>query len=471
MNSPEYNDIPPQEHLSESQLLRYEHGQMDASEMHRVERHLLHCDLCSEALEGLALLETWEAKDSLNDLRGRLSNRINDPTTTSRPAYWRWGIAASILLLFTTGLFLFLQDVELSEPALVQKESKKEKQPAPPVPAESDDSSPEISLEAGEATPSEEPTMDEAPLKLQASKSESTQGFSLEEAEEATIAEVREVPMKPTEEIPADEEVREESVLEEIVFEEKEQVTESIMLQDFAEDSNKNHPSAIVAGRNAQEKGLKSSFTERSKRTTSNSFTSGSRQVTGKVTDAYGEPLPGVTVRLKGSDKGTVTDYRGEYALNIPLADTSLLVNFIGYLSKEVPLKDTALHAQIVLEEDIQTLQEVVITKRSPARTSDAELIPPKPVAGWRKFKRYLKENQAYTTAAKKAGAKGAVVLTFVVEPDGSLHDFKVVKSLGYGLDEEAIRLVKSGPAWQAAQSGTKPVRQKVRLRVRFKAQ
>ena len=54
--------------------------------------------------------------------------------------------------------------------------------------------------------------------------------------------------------------------------------------------------------------------------------------VTGTVSDASG-PLPGVSVRVKGTTSGTATDINGRYTINVPDGDAVLQFSFVGYLS------------------------------------------------------------------------------------------------------------------------------------------
>ena len=51
----------------------------------------------------------------------------------------------------------------------------------------------------------------------------------------------------------------------------------------------------------------------------------------------------------------------------------------------------------------------------------------------------------------------------------GNLSDFKIIKSLGYGCDEEAIRLIKEGPAWISAFKDGKTISEEVKIKVTFK--
>ena len=61
---------------------------------------------------------------------------------------------------------------------------------------------------------------------------------------------------------------------------------------------------------------------------------------------------------------------------------------------------------------------------------------------------RYLREHLRYPSQALRAGVGGRVYLSFVVKADGSIADASVLKGLGYGLDEEALRVVRQMPAW-----------------------
>ncbi|WMI64168.1 SusC/RagA family TonB-linked outer membrane protein [Aestuariibaculum sp. YM273] len=82
--------------------------------------------------------------------------------------------------------------------------------------------------------------------------------------------------------------------------------------------------------------------------------------VSGVVIDNNGMPLPGVTVLVKGTKYGTTTDFDGNYALRADEAST-LVFSYIGYKTVEVTL-DGKTKVDVVLQEDVSTLEEVVIT-------------------------------------------------------------------------------------------------------------
>ena len=68
------------------------------------------------------------------------------------------------------------------------------------------------------------------------------------------------------------------------------------------------------------------------------SFVHAQKQVTGTVTDARdSSQLAGVSIKIKGSTRGTTTDVNGEFSLSVP-ANAVLELSFIGYANKEVPI-------------------------------------------------------------------------------------------------------------------------------------
>lgn len=60
----------------------------------------------------------------------------------------------------------------------------------------------------------------------------------------------------------------------------------------------------------------------------------------------------------------------------------------------------------------------------------------------------FIQENLRYPDEALERGVQGKVMVRFVVQPDGSLANIQVVKSLGSGTDEEALRVVRNMGKW-----------------------
>ncbi|MGN6511280.1 MAG: SusC/RagA family TonB-linked outer membrane protein, partial [Chitinophaga sp.] len=84
------------------------------------------------------------------------------------------------------------------------------------------------------------------------------------------------------------------------------------------------------------------------------------KKITGKVTDEKGEPLIGVTVMIKGSNKGTQTGVNGEYSLEAP--DNAVLVfSYIGHESQEIPLTGNATRYDVTMKAGASGLSEVIV--------------------------------------------------------------------------------------------------------------
>ncbi len=83
-------------------------------------------------------------------------------------------------------------------------------------------------------------------------------------------------------------------------------------------------------------------------------------EVTGKITDVTKAFLPGVTIREKGTSKGTITDINGNYSLKVD-KDSTLVFSFIGYTTQEIQVNDDPV-IDVVLTENQEKLNEVIVT-------------------------------------------------------------------------------------------------------------
>lgn len=84
-------------------------------------------------------------------------------------------------------------------------------------------------------------------------------------------------------------------------------------------------------------------------------------------------------------------------------------------------------------------------------------------------LKKFLSDNLRYPAIARENGIAGRVVVTFVVETDGSISSPVLLKDIGGGCGKEALRLVGAMPRWQPGTTGGKPVRAKFTLPVEFR--
>ncbi|EJX06758.1 hypothetical protein EVA_05133, partial [gut metagenome] len=94
--------------------------------------------------------------------------------------------------------------------------------------------------------------------------------------------------------------------------------------------------------------------------------------VSGIVTSADdGEPIVGASILVKGTTMGTITDIEGLFSIpNVPASAKTLVVSYVGMLTKEVSIKSGKL--EIVLQTDAKTLDEVVVTAMGISREKKA---------------------------------------------------------------------------------------------------
>ena len=93
-------------------------------------------------------------------------------------------------------------------------------------------------------------------------------------------------------------------------------------------------------------------------------------KVSGQVVDQDGEPLIGATVRVKGSQTGSVTDIDGNFQLDAP-ANGTLVVSYVGYKDSEIAVRGRAVIEKIQLESDSQVLDQVVVVGYGTQKKAD----------------------------------------------------------------------------------------------------
>ena len=87
------------------------------------------------------------------------------------------------------------------------------------------------------------------------------------------------------------------------------------------------------------------------------------------------------------------------------------------------------------------------------------------------KLMEYVSKNIKYPQIARETGIQGRVFVNFVVEPDGSVSNVTVLRGIGGGCDEEAMRVVKNMPKWKPGKQRGKAVRVQYMLPVNFRLQ
>ena len=92
----------------------------------------------------------------------------------------------------------------------------------------------------------------------------------------------------------------------------------------------------------------------------------------------------------------------------------------------------------------------------------------PEPVGGAAAWSKFLNRNLRFPAEAQDAGKSGRVVVSFVIEKDGHLSDITVSTGAGYGMDEEALRVLKLAKPWKPGFQNGNPVRVRYTIPMNF---
>lgn len=141
-------------------------------------------------------------------------------------------------------------------------------------------------------------------------------------------------------------------------------------------------------------------------------------------------------------------------------------------------VKDTKIVEELEISLDVEVteneaLEEIVVTEPLEEEEVIEEIFvivekEPMPEGGIEAFYAYLAKDLKYPPAAIRLGITGTVFIQFVIEKDGTITQAQVVKGIGAGCDEEAIRVIENSPPWIPGKQRGVPVRVKKIIPVKF---
>lgn len=414
---------------------RYHNGEMTPEEEHAFEKKALNDPFLAEALEGASLVSSNEFSEDLS----LIQKQINQKTKKN---IWLWPlrIAASVTLILISYFAIAPYFEKNAHQNLAVQESNKPDQKQDAIRSTQDE---KVQSEDRLDTFNQQPI---APEKEKVIEPSGRGAAGNQPAITPTLPEVT-------------------STLNDAQSEDKlskEEVEKAILENERIAAQKELLKSTLAESQKAEQKQMAS-------RSSTLSYTA--RTVQGKVLSAEDNtPVPGVNVVIKGTDQGTVTDINGNYKLVIKSGDTKLVYSFIGLQTTEADITEQG-ELIVKLQPDVAQLSEVVVTGYSPYQmdeTREPVIKLAEPAGGKRAYDKYLHNSIRYPQQALENKVKGRVTVKFTVRTDGSLDEFNVLKGLGYGCDEEVIRLVKEGPKWTPTTEDSVPVESEVRVRVKF---
>lgn len=341
--------------LTIDELRAYQAGHLDGPARHRVERLLLEDPFYADALEGLEALQQAGASlpKQTAKLRLALQERIHESATERRLfPLWVTSLAASIVLVLGVAFYV----IYTNDPARKQLTQTPKASVTEPIEIDMGDQHPSNIKRAVDAVAVIQQTVNR-----EGKEPEKVTQLLAPTPREQAVREPVATPSASTE----DTALPEVPVLEEPVAN-----LRQILHPERAFGPNAPDAPEVLA---ANSPVIASGFAAPARKAAMSYAMPDAANVpkneliTGLITDNQGVPLPGVSVTIKGTNRGTSTDGVGQFSLDVKDVDgRDLTASFIGYKSVEFPATILAKGA-IKLEENTQALAEVVVSTRREA--------------------------------------------------------------------------------------------------------
>lgn len=135
-----------------------------------------------------------------------------------------------------------------------------------------------------------------------------------------------------------------------------------------------------------------------------------------------------------------------------------------------VTAQDAQKSAQVQQQKASQKAQQETVSQTNPSEEpvfTVVETLPQYP-GGQEAMIQYMVNNIKYPEEAKKNGVQGTVFIKFIVEKDGTITHTEVIRGVGSGCDEEALRVVSGMPKWSPGKDKNEPVRVEFALPIKF---
>jgi protein TonB len=139
----------------------------------------------------------------------------------------------------------------------------------------------------------------------------------------------------------------------------------------------------------------------------------------------------------------------------------------------DVEVEDININAEIEQNEVVEEYVAPEIEEEEVVEQEIFQIVEEMPAfpGGEQKLMEYVGKNIKYPQIARESGIQGRVFVGFVVEPDGSVSNVKLLRGIGGGCDEEAMRVIKNMPRWKPGKQRGKAVRVSYQIPVMFRLQ
>ncbi len=458
-------------HISEKDFQRYLKNQMTDAERNAFERKLQNYPFEAEALEGFQKISPDELSQDLQELKAKIVAK------KPKSQYRYWAVAATLLLLISTGIIWFqLKDKnplpEMTETKTVDRQGKgKAEAQAQEQEQEQAEAEAEAKAQAKDQAGEEEKA-----------KSSPVTGFRSDTSKKKPVTNDNPAESKSVKIVESKhaEKVAVVAKSSDAVSENTIQVPAADLKMDTSKQDitrQENDNRIMIRGVStlaASQKASDSAIT-----TLSDNFAgNNSNVIKGKViSQSDNQPLPGAVIQQKGTKNGTLADINGNFAL--PLKDDtnkSIVVSFVGMESQEFDAKKDSVKV-IELESSQLALDEVVVTERPVSRKRQAlgyaatakplTDSPALPVGGMEELEKYLEDNALLD---ENYPSKRVVVKVIIhLNSDGEITKIENSNNADTEVFEKAKQIISNGPEWTPEFKNGENIESKTELKIIFR--
>ncbi len=208
--------------------------------------------------------------------------------------------------------------------------------------------------------------------------------------------------------------------------------------------------------------------------------------IAGKIYDDKGTGLADAFLIINGSDQGGFSDGKGEFQLKSVPINSTVVISHISFISKQFKVLKSQVNYEQTLTKDLKQLDEVVVVGYQTIRcgSSRNNSVPSTPKlpekefvvveqnpefpGGTQALYKFLGQNIKYPSEASQSNISGRAYVSFTVDANGNIRKPQIVKGLGFGIDEEVLRVVLNMPKWLPARQNGKAVSKEFALPIAF---
>jgi hypothetical protein len=407
--------------LNAEDIKKYLSGEAMPTQMHELEKKLLHDALAADATDGFEALKADKIneKAAINDLKNRLNNKIKTnkkQANKSRiiPLWQSISVAASVILVLGASFYFFTKSTDsqivTSKESIIVNE--------------------DLSPKSAPIETKKEPIVQNQSIE----KSKKIEDIAINKSIGTTAA-----PLPQAETQAAN------------IATDAEEKIASIPPSPKAEEVSRSiaKPSAAMAKYEAPQ------------------------QFSGQILDKENNPIVGASISLKNANKGTQTDINGNFNINDLKAGDVLQISSVGYSSQELIVKNADL-GKIKLAEDTAALSEVVVVGYGKSKEEQVPLAnklnqEPMPKVGWSDYDNYIINNIKSTGTISTSQLKEPLRFRMTVEPNGDLSNIQIENNLSKEQTEKVVEAIEKGPKWLPATRKGKKIRKNVLRELKLK--